>query len=229
MRRTVSYTMALAMVFVISAGVSFVANGADLDSRYDDRGGYKPAIMPASSWAGWYAGALIGYGASDADLGLAGTGTIDADGIIGGGLLGFNWQTGRLVLSLEGDVLAAGLDDSVTFGPNRVRGEIDWMGGVRARAGVTTNSQTLLFVMLGYGWADYDLPMSGPGGGGASETFGGLQLGGGAEFKLNSKWSARLDYLYTDLGDETITYGGGSTVNYDADLHQIRGGLVVKF
>lgn len=221
---------AMAIAFLVSAGISFIAHGADLDRGYADPGtSYKPAIVPQSSWRGWYAGALLGYGMAETDLSGAGAGSLDADGVIGGGLLGFNWQTGKVVLSLEGDVLAGGLDDAVSFGANRVNGEIDWLGGVRARAGVLVDPKSLVFLALGYGWADFDLPMSGPGGGAASETFSGLQFGGGAEFQLTPRWSARLDYLYTDLSNETITYPGGSTVTYDADLHQVRGGLMLKF
>lgn len=230
MRTRTLHFMALSLAFALSAGLSFVANGADIDRRYDDPGAsYKPGLSSPGSWQGWYAGALVGYGLAETDLSLGGAGSLDVDGVIGGSLLGFNWQANRFVFSIEGDVLAGGLDDTVRFGANRVNGEIDWMGGVRARAGILADPDTLLFFAIGYGWANYDLPLAGPGGGTGSETFGGLQLGGGGEFKLSERWSARIDYIYTDLSSETITYPGGTRVNYDADLHQIRGGLVVKF
>lgn len=230
MRTKTLHFMAMSLAFAVSAGVSFVAHGADLGRDYDDPGAsYKPGLTTPGSWQGWYAGALVGYGLANTDLSAAGARDLDTDGVVGGGIIGYDWQLHRVIFGIEGDLLAGGLDDSVTFGANTVNGEIDWMGGLRARAGILANQNTLFFLTLGYGWADYDLQLAGPGGGAASETFGGLQLGGGGEFKLNDRWRARIDYIYTDLSSETITYSGGTTINYDADLHQIRGGLVVNF
>jgi outer membrane immunogenic protein len=188
-----------------------------------------PPNVASMPWAGWQVGALLGYGIADTDLtAAAGTANFDADGVLGGVLVGWSWQTGDFVYGFEGDWVAADLTDSQTFGANRVNASVDWMAEIRARAGYLLAPELLLFGMVGYAWADIDLPVTGVGGGSGSDTFSGWQFGGGLEYRFDSNWSTRLDYLYTDLDSESITYSG-QTVTYDPDVHAMRAGLVYKF
>jgi outer membrane immunogenic protein len=62
-------------------------------------------IGAAWTWTGWYAGVNIGYGIGDPSvtensssplanlLFLSNSAAINADGVIGGGQIGYNWQT----------------------------------------------------------------------------------------------------------------------------------------
>lgn len=214
--------------FAISATASFTANAADINT-------YKPAAQydaPRSAspfWGGWYVGGLLGYAFTDMDFTApAGNFNAEPDGIVGGGLLGWNLQTGNYVLGVEADIVGTDVSDTQAFGINSVTASVDWMAGLRFRAGVLVSPQTLVFGMIGAGFAEVDLPVAGPGGGPGSETFSGLQLGAGMETALSEKWSVRFDYLYTDLDSETVNYAGQS-ITYDPDVHQVRGALVYRF
>ncbi len=189
----------------------------------------RPPLAPTLPWAGWHIGALIGYGIADTDFtAAAGTSGFDANGVLGGGLVGWSWQSGDFVYGFEGDWVAADMTDSQNFGVNRVNASVDWMAEVRGRAGVLVTPKTLLFGMAGYAWADMDLPVTGAGGGSRSEVFDGWQFGGGVEHKFDGIWSTRLDYLYTNLDSDSVAYLGQS-VTYDPDMHAMRSGIIYKF
>src|SRR6267143_6191725 len=55
------------------------------------------AVFLPFTWTGPYAGAFGGYGGST-------SGGLDAKGGFGGGQIGYNIQTGSLVLGIEGDI-----------------------------------------------------------------------------------------------------------------------------
>lgn len=199
---------------------------------------YKPAYEPAPLYreappdvtSAWYIGGLVGYGLASTELNAAaGNFDFDADGAIAGGVLGWNYINNGFVIGLEGDLLGGGMEGSQPFGANVAHAEANWMLGLRGRAGYYVTPEIMLFATLGAGWADMDLTATGPGGGSASEVFSGIQYGGGAEMALNPDWSLRLDYLYTDLDAETVAYSGGTTATYDPDIHQFRGGLLLRF
>src|SRR5437899_1290899 len=65
-----------------------------------------PNMVLPFTWTGAYAGAHGGYGWST-------SGGLDAKGGFGGGQIGYNMQTGTLVLGIEGDI--AGGDISQTI------------------------------------------------------------------------------------------------------------------
>lgn len=226
-----SYVLRAAMyvaAFMASAAASFAANAADINT-------YKPAVQydapraAAPYWNGWYVGGVLGYAYTDMDFTApAGGFGVEPDGVVGGGLLGWNRQVGNYVLGVEADIVGADVNDTQAFGVNSVAASMDWLLGVRGRIGVLVTPQTMVFGTIGAGFAEFDLPVAGAGGGSGSETFSGLQLGAGMETALNDRWSVRFDYLWTDLGSETVSYAGQS-VTYDPDVHQVRGALVFRF
>src|ERR1051326_693582 len=85
-----------------------------------------PESMCDYSWTGFYVGARIGGGWNDSDFSAhgepVGQFTVDpehqdlnADGFIGGGELGFNWQLGQFfVVGAETDFLGSAMSDSTT-------------------------------------------------------------------------------------------------------------------
>ena len=72
----------------------------------------QPAPPPAYDWTGFYVGADVG-GAWSRDRVTettttisppqTGSATLSASGVVGGLLAGYNWQSGHLVLGVEGD------------------------------------------------------------------------------------------------------------------------------
>ena len=76
--------------------------------------GVKYFPTAAYNWGGGYFGLNGGYGFGQSEWTLAGvsTGSFNVNGFLFGGTLGANFQTGRLVLGLEGDFDWSGITGS---------------------------------------------------------------------------------------------------------------------
>lgn len=107
-----------------------------------------------------------------------------------------------------------------------------WFGTVRGRIGITPDDahELLLYVTggLAFGETDYSFTWSNPGGAAGRQFYSlsddqtrvGFAVGVGAEKKLWSGWSAKLEYLYVDLGTQSI-----STVDIDGAPFQVNNGI----
>jgi outer membrane immunogenic protein len=193
----------------------------------------------------------------------------DDDGAVGGGQIGCNWQYGQWVWGLETDLQVTsieardrlpGLFGDIT-GANagiftEAQSALRWFGTARARLGWTVTPETLLYVTGGfaYGRVNSHLGFGAITGGvvGAVLTavnfddhyHYGYTVGFGAEAKVARNFTAKLEYLYVDLGSADYAFnniGGtfvpGGTVaafaNYNwrqrVDLHVVRLGLNYQF
>ncbi len=161
-----------------------------------------------------------------------------SSGVIGGAQLGYNWQIGSLVTGLEADIQGSGIKGSArapaipTFVPvgsfeSSLSSEhkLSWFGTVRGRLGVTVTPELLLYGTggLAYGrvdasanWFDFEdfgggehFQAQAPAG--VSKTKVGWTAGAGAEWMFARNWSAKLEYLYVDLGSESAI--GDETAN----------------
>lgn len=210
--------------FVVLAAAS--ANAADLS-----RPAYAPPPPPVYSWSGLYWGVNIGYswGQSKYDASFTGTGTVsssqDINGVIGGGQTGYNYQFGAWVWGFESDLQASGQKGSSTFrGINPLTTistdrKLEWFGTSRSRLGFLWTPNVLVYGTAGvaYGQVKNSATITNPAGS-ATATFrdvkAGWTAGGGVEAALGGGWSAKLEYLYIDLGktEETdVTPGLGTT------------------
>jgi outer membrane immunogenic protein len=91
-----------------------------------------------------------------------------------------------------------------------------WFGTVRGRVGFTPDAarQWMFYVTggLAFGEADYSFSWSNPGGAAgrqayslsSNQTLWGWVVGGGIEAVLSGRWTAKLEYLYLDLGTQSI-------------------------
>jgi outer membrane immunogenic protein len=220
---------AVAFAAVIAAGVpiSTPALSADL---LPGAPVYADAPLPAQNvFEGWWLGGTLGGATVNYDFSPA-NGTIDSSGILGGGVGGYSWQTGPVVVGIEGDIMAADIGGSHHFngGANQASPNINTMADLRLRAGYAIRPNVLLFGTFGGAWANADLPVSGPVGGSGSADFFGWSFGGGAEVAFNPNWSARFDYQFTDFNSETVKYPGGK-LDYDPNANTYRGSLIYHF
>ncbi|MEY2489355.1 MAG: outer rane immunogenic protein [Verrucomicrobiota bacterium] len=183
----------------------------------------------------------------------------DVKGFLGGAQLGYNHQIGCFVFGLETDFSGTSMDGSSTLSPIiqnngtpfpgagnniTVSQDVNWMGTLRGRLGFTPTCRLLLYGTggLAYGDVDYfgntefrpvgtvNYPAS------ASETRVGWTVGGGAELALTTHWSVKLEYLYFDLGDKTITANPVGPLppfqvryNWETTAHTVNAGLNFKF
>ena len=95
--------------------------------------------------------------------------------------------------------------------------EVDWFGTMRLRAGWLITDQFLAYATggLAYGKvkSSYSIGFGGSGDLGfdpigfsdsTSDNSWGWTLGGGTEYRINEAWSFKAEYLYVDLGSQTL-------------------------
>jgi outer membrane immunogenic protein len=226
-------------------GLSVSSQAADL---------YTPMDPVPFSWDGFYIGGHAGYGWGDkdwtliqngegaTDCGQCGTSVTDydVDGFVGGGQLGFNFQSGSFVFGGEVEFSGTGIDGSGSWqaggqfpGTRGAATDINWLLTVGPRLGIAMD-RTLLYAEGGLAVADEDHTHVG-----ANNTFTGGEtrtgwfIGAGAEYAFDDNWSARLEYNYIDLGsdDVTLTAANSNTAIFDIeqDLHIIKVGINYGF
>jgi outer membrane immunogenic protein len=172
-------------------------------------------VPPAASWAGFYIGVHAGanwqqshnansYASQD------GIDRLDSSGFIGGGQIGYNWQSGNFVFGIEADgswlsnkATLTGADQGY-IASNRIR----WLATVRPRFGLAVGN-TMAYTTAGVAFggvrniADY----SSFGGNITSEskTRVGWTVGGGVEHMWTRNFTIALEGLFVDLGRRTVT------------------------
>jgi outer membrane immunogenic protein len=156
-----------------------------------------------------------------------------SSGVIGGAQLGYNWQIGSLVTGLEADIQGSGIKGSARATPTFVgtaipdpisvlssEPKLSWFGTVRGRLGVTVTPDLLLYGTggLAYGrvdasanWFSSDGSFQAQAPASVSKIKVGWTAGAGAEWMFARNWSAKLEYLYIDLGSASAI--GDVTVN----------------
>jgi len=145
----------------------------------------RPAI-----WTGFYAGAHAGYGEA-----IDEPGPFDVTGGVLGMHAGYNYQTGNVVLGIEGDYSGSSLEDTIVSGTTRVTLDIDYLASIRARLGYASGN-ALFYGTIGYAWGEAGTSAVVPGlAAGRSSDFDGLVLGGGLEYRFAADWSARVEGL----------------------------------
>ena len=225
---------ALAAVAVF--GFASAASAADLPVKAPV---YAPP--PVWSWTGFYLGVNAGgsIGRDPTTLNTPtenlGSATLSPAGFIGGGQLGYNYQFApNWVAGIEGDFQGASQKDSACFLTNcefSVDQKVEWFATLRARVGYT-NGDWLWYVTGGGAWAQIqnDFAFSG-GAGSASFDQSGWVIGGGVETHLTGGWTAKLEYLYMDLGSITDTTPNAPNVTQTSNIRDniVRVGLNYKF
>jgi outer membrane immunogenic protein len=184
------YSTHLARALFVMAASASVARAADLPHMKPPIAFAPPA--PAFTWTGLYGGLNAGA-AVGAGLGANMYGDKSPSGVGGGGQIGFNYQLSpRFVIGAENDLQASSLkarDD----GPYHRDATLPWFGTARGRVGIALTEPRLLIYGTG-GMAFGDPKIAGDG-----KLRVGWTAGGGVEWAFTPKWSAKLEYLYTDI------------------------------
>ncbi|QAY96817.1 porin family protein [Methylovirgula ligni] len=244
------------------------ASAADLPSTKDAPAYVPPPVL---SWTGFYAGVNAGWGSLHDDGHLNcynpegayygnGCGLLpnlhpNANGFIGGGQIGYNWQLNQIVLGVETDFQGATFKGSSSFsgavdyvgggnsGPGtlNVDESLSWLGTARARLGFLVTPTLLLYGTggLAYGKVDVDYVRAFPSGdysSSASPVKAGWVAGGGAEYAITNNWSVKVEGLFYDLGSVTTSNGSvpiatgftlGKTFGVQGEI--VRAGVNYKF
>jgi outer membrane immunogenic protein len=197
---------------LVAAGWAAQAEAADLN--YGQRAPYTVnQPLNAYSWAGPYLGGNLGYEWGDVSNNPA-----KPSGFVGGVQGGYNFQNGPWVFGVEGDIQAAGADD--TFAPWKFSNP--WFGTLRGRAGYAL-SNILFYGTAGLAFGELRGQTFGLT---ESHTTAGWTAGVGAEVGLAPNWSVKLEYLFVDLSSSQFAITGVSN-GYSASV--VRAGVNYRF
>lgn len=173
---------------------------------------------------------------------------VGTHGLLGGGQVGFNWQTApNWLVGVEADLQATHVGASSCtvscFGMWYAKADqtLSWFGTTRGRLG-WINGSTLFYATGGLAFGEMKTSIThrinNPAGPAPSAQFEytriGWTAGVGIEAKLANNWSAKVEYLYIDLGDatETVAYPANSsnfTTQINFRTHVARVGLNYHF
>jgi outer membrane immunogenic protein len=267
-RSSTRHLMLAAQILIILPTLycgSGAANAADL--------ALKAAEPPAYEWTGCYAGLNLGGGSSGTNFSSAvgpgthllgadpaivtgsGGGGANADGVLGGGQVGCNWQTGTFVLGLEGDFdyfhgnpnfsnNTNTLSDGVTPFTLSQSLTSNYLATIRPRIGIGAD-RNLAYITGGAAFTRVSYTESysdgaappGMGAAAASRNLVGWTVGAGWEYAFADHWTVRAEYLIAGftktsaLGAITDAAGGSNPLSGSSDLtiQLLRAGVNFKF
>jgi outer membrane immunogenic protein len=226
---------ALASVVTLSIGGVGTALAADLPLKAP-----PPVVAPVYNWTGFYIGGNVGGAWNDTRDDVFPTGCflnnvacglgptvnplrsdsvrLNGSGFTGGGQAGYNWQSGRFVGGIEGDINFNGINDSsfinrpvaLPLVGNFIHSEtekLQWFGTFRGRVGFTVTPSFLVYATggLAFGQVKSATAISFTSttdvyAGSLDETRAGWTVGGGGEWMIAPNWSIKGEYLFIDLG-----------------------------
>lgn len=208
------------------AAAAAVLIAATVTSSAADMAVKAPRVSPVWSWTGFYLGGHVGagWGTTESTLesivapGFPAVGIgfpvaqNNRSGFLGGGQVGYNYQSGWAVFGIQGDI--AGLSVKGTT-PCIIAlsctANSDWLATATGRFGGLVTDKTLIYAKGGAAWLhtkhSVSIPALGLGGfgglgiGSASvqTTSVGWLLGMGAEYAFSPNWSAFLEYNYMEF------------------------------
>jgi len=215
----------IAALGLLAFAASMPAKAADLPRAMP----YKaPAYVNAYNWTGFYLGINGGGAFGDSDWNGFGASNSPSGGMVGG-TAGYNWQGvgSPWVLGLEGDIDWTDLNDSVACGGLICQTKNSWLGTVRGRIGYAWD-RFMPYFTGGAAFGDIKanrVPFAGN-----SDTNVGWTVGAGIEGAIVGNWTAKLEYLYVDLGDTTCAaVACGAATNVDLRANVVRAGVNFRF
>lgn len=258
--------------FLVATTIAF-AYGSTAAGAADLPMPVKASPTPVYQWTGCYVGGNIGGGASGtnfgstvgpgtyllgsdpATAGASGGGGANADGLLGGGQVGCNWQSGTLVLGLEGDFDSFRSNPQFNNNTNTLANgaafsvaqslTTNFLATVRPRIGIAADRNLayitggIAFTNISYTevYTDTNGP-PGPGAGTAtaSQSLVGWTAGAGWEYAFAEHWTVRAEYLIAGFPTTnvigTIVAAGGTTALHgssDLVIQLARAGVNFKF
>jgi outer membrane immunogenic protein len=227
----------IAAAAIAAFGFVGAASAADMPTKA------RMAPVPVvASWTGFYVGLQAGYGWENDPtynyLPTVSSVSFKTDGFVGGGTVGYNWQTGPLVLGVEGDISFADVKGSVLAAPvtppcyiEGCTAKLDWFGTGRLRLGyamVNWMPYVTGGAAVGGIKGSADLGACGfVGTCGFDETRWGWTVGGGLEYRFYRNWSAKVEYLYMNLGTPSFNQPTVTSSNFTYNI--VRGGVNLHF
>ena len=222
-------------VLLVTTGFGLLAATATAiaaDLPYRNQMAVKaPAYVPVFTWTGFYIGVNGGgaFGTSTYNFGGLGSASFNTSGGLAGGTIGFNYQTGALVWGVEGDGDWSGISGSSTClgGLSTCQTKNDWLATARGRLGYAFD-RVLPYVTGGAAFGDIKAGVPAL----TIDTANtGWTVGGGVEYAFLPNWTAKIEYLYVNLGNVDCGLACANIVPTKVDFttNVVRVGLNYKF
>jgi outer membrane immunogenic protein len=214
-----------AALLLIAAPLAVQA--ADLPPQPYKAPAYVAPEPAYATWSGFYVGVNAGYGFGKSDW-TDPAESLSPKGFVAGGTFGYNLQTGTWVWGLEGDIDYSSMkdsDDACAAGTCETKAS--WLGTARLRVGYAGWNNFLPYITGGAAGAGLKASSNL---GSESKMKIGWTAGAGLEYAFMSNWSAKLEYLYADLGSfdcGSCSASGSDSVSFKANL--VRGGINYRF
>lgn len=181
--------------------------------------GAATAPAHAETYNGPYVGVTAGWERSEiADRIEARpvTGEVSRDALVLGGYAGYNYKaTDRIVIGAEAG-FSASVDDQAraTSAGRALTIDPRYSFDLSARAGYLVTQKTLVYVRGGYTNNRVRTTFAAATGGPltTSDNLDGWQVGGGLEYGISDRISARAEYRYSDLGSNGGQYDRHQTL-----------------
>ncbi|MGJ0509627.1 MAG: outer membrane protein [Methylocystis sp.] len=204
-------------------------------------GGWSSSTINSSGMTGYVSPATGNYFILPGNT----QGGSNAGGVVGGGQIGYNYQFGsNIVVGIETDFQGTSMStggmanhilypdpDSngflIPLAPGGNRGvALNWFGTLRGRAGFLITPTLLVY---GTGGFAYGQVSGGPFNGSNVRT--GWTAGGGVEWMFMQNWSAKAEYLYTDLQTNTSSgvFGFSPGYHHHPQFNTVRAGVNYHF
>jgi outer membrane immunogenic protein len=226
--------LALALILVVSGAASAVAAdmavkappppvpvyswtgfyiGANVGGQWGDA---DPTTSTIFSPVGYFATSSVPA------IQIVGAQHFNSSSVTGGFTAGYNWQVNSLVVGVEGDINYFGFKGNAIgsalypcCAPTgfTVASSVsaDWIATIRGRIGFLATPNLLLYGTGGAAIADVkgnflftDTFATALETGAIRDTRVGWTAGVGGEYAFGNGWSAKLEYLYVDLGGSTV-------------------------
>jgi outer membrane immunogenic protein len=214
-----------ALAFLAS---SFSAQAADIPRPVYK--GVRP-VVAYYNWTGFYVGVNAGYGFGTSHWSAVPTANNKPTGFLAGGTLGYNYQVGSLVYGLEGDFDWSDVKDTVACAPLVTCGTSNrWLATFRGRLGYAFD-RWLPYITGGGAYGNVKATASVPFLGLAASTSNnqfGWTVGAGLEYAFLGNWTAKIEYLYVDLGSfNALPAPLVNNISFKENI--VRAGLNYKF
>jgi outer membrane immunogenic protein len=208
---------------------------------------YVPPPLPIYNWSGFYVGVNGGWGFGNAKFSIpasptttfpAVSGTATDNGGVVGGTAGVNWQTGGFVFGVEGDWDYSAINTGTTLTICNVTGTCqtgnNWLATLRGRFGYAAD-RVLFYGTAGGAFANMQTVVNG-----VTNTHdqAGWTAGAGIEWAFADNWTAKVEYLFVDIGSGTVNcattvcttaYGAPIPASVSLTENLIRAGVNFKF
>lgn len=203
------------------------------------------------NWTGWYAGVVGGateYGHATQTFSDVQSDVMRPAGWLGGGTLGYNYQAGKWVVGVEGDIVGTNSTGSAQTAPlsffinnglltnlhTTSEDSLDWIATVTGRLGYAWTPRSLLYVKAGGAFANektsitFDI-IPAVGSFSASTARTGWTAGFGSEFALTDRWSIKAEFDWLDFGTKLVTFNDPASTTINSSLHIAEGKVGINY